>query len=126
MSVHAPCTAYEACTGRAQYVKGAQTPGYICFRNQLDKCSYFGVFRKRSETILKKNIFSSKRPPFGFSAICPIVFWPIPGVNFKLETSSCYKSSSFCEMRRHASALIDIQKFCFTLSLQHFDSFFEK
>ena len=52
MSLQAPCTAYEACTGCAQYLKGAQTPSYICFRNQLDKCSHFGVFWKRSETIL--------------------------------------------------------------------------
>ena len=26
--------------------------------------------------------------PLVFLCICPTVFWPIPGVNFKLETSS--------------------------------------
>ena len=72
-------------------------------------------FKKDRRQFLKKNIFSSKGPPFGFWGICPKVIWPIPGVNFKLETSSFHRSSSFCDVRRHVSARIEIQKFCSTL-----------
>ena len=44
---------------------------------------------------------------FGFLGICPTVFWPIPGVNFMLETSSFHRSSRFWYMRRHVSAQIN-------------------
>ena len=49
-----------------------------------------------------KGLVSSK-------GICPTVFWPIPEVNFMLETSSFHRSSSFCDMRGHVSARIKIQ-----------------
>ena len=116
------CTLYVLCTPCARFVsrarsvhrhKGCSDPKLYTFLESAWQMQSLGsVLKKIRDDFWKKNIFSSKGPPFGFSAICPTVFWPIPGVNFKLETSSFYQSSSFCEMRRHVSAWIEIQKFC--------------
>ena len=38
--VHAPCTLCKACTERARALQCAQTPCYVCFWNQHNKCSH--------------------------------------------------------------------------------------
>ena len=43
------------------------------------------MFDKDWRTFLKKNVFSSKGPPFGFWAVCKVVFWPREGPNFKIS-----------------------------------------
>ena len=50
---------HGACTDTTD----VQTPSYIPFWNQLDKCSHLGVFWKRSEMIFEKKIFFHPRVP---------------------------------------------------------------
>ena len=49
-----------------QYQHDSQTPSYVPFRKQLDKCSHLRVFQKLSDTIFedKKLNFKDFVPPF--------------------------------------------------------------
>ena len=86
------------------------TPYYIPF--SLKNALIWECFENDLRQFLKKKKYFFIQ---GFLGICLTVFWPIPGVNFKLETSSFHQLSSFCYMRRHVIAWIEVQKFCSTL-----------
>ena len=45
----------------------------------------WNTFEIDQKMFLKKSIFSSKGPPFGFWAACKVVFWPREGQNLKIS-----------------------------------------
>ena len=72
------------------------------------------TFEKYRRTFLKKSIFLSKGPPYGFWAVCQVVFLAEGGAKFENKWGTKkIKRVSTCLRNTHVDGELKIQKFYF-------------